>query len=179
VHQNPEHFALLSYLGTLVGNGVVPGLQDKPDAHGVHLDPVLATILEGLAVVQFGGQILPQVCLPEVGVRLGGDGVLGLEGQVIPQVLSPSGHSVDSGSKKRSCSARNLPDAGSHSRPRDLPVHGISGPQVRNVLLSVPQLAVAQPVVEEVNDLVDQQEVPVDAVQDEILLQPLLKDGPC
>ena len=72
-----------------------------------------------------------------------------------------------------------MPDAGSHSRPRDLPVHGISGPQVRNVLLSVPQLAVAQPVVEEVNNLVDRQEVPVDAVQDEILLQPLLKDGPC
>ena len=67
MHQNPE--------------------QDVPDAHGVHLDPVLATSLEGLAVVQLGGQILPQVCLPEVGVRLGGDGMLGLEGQVIPQVL--------------------------------------------------------------------------------------------
>ena len=87
MHQNPEHIALLSYLGTLAGNGVVPGLQDVPDAHGVHLDPVLAASLDGLAVVQLGGQILPQVCLPEVGVRLGGDGVLGLEGQVIPQVL--------------------------------------------------------------------------------------------
>ena len=89
MHQNPEHFALLSYLGTLAGNGVVPGLQDVPDAHGVHLDPVLAASIEGLAAVQLGGQVLPQVCLPEVGVGLGSDGVLVLEGQVIPQVLLP------------------------------------------------------------------------------------------
>jgi hypothetical protein len=47
---------------------------------------------------------------------------------------------------------------------RDLPVHGFSGPQL---------------VVEEVIVLVDQQEVPVDEVQDEILFQPLLKDEPC
>ena len=60
-----------------------------------------------------------------------------------------------------------MPDVGSHSRPRDLPVHGFS------------QLAVAQLVVEEVIVLVDQQEVPVDEVQDEILFQPLLKDEPC
>ena len=47
-------------------DGAVPGLQDVFDDHEAHLDPVIAASLDGLVAVQLGGQVLPQVCLPEV-----------------------------------------------------------------------------------------------------------------